>query len=238
MPADWLFGTQFAHRGLHGPGVPENSLPAFAAAMERGMGIECDIQRSADDAAMVFHDWELERLTGEKGLTAARSAQELRQLSLLGTKAHPPTLSELLELVAGRTPLLIEIKSRQGYDVARSCQSVADCLRGYSGPAAVMSFDPRAPRWFARHAHRVLRGLVVTEEGARGFAGLVRRHLAWRHSRAQFLAYDVRDLPSSFAARKRSLGVPVLTWTVRSAETRETAHANADSPIAEGPGVV
>jgi hypothetical protein len=100
-----------------------------------------------------------------------------------------------------------------------------------------MSFDPRVVGWFARNSPQTVRGLVVTEEGAKALAGRLRRHLWLWKARPDFLAYDVRDLPSRFAAAQRRRGLPVLTWTVRSAEHRERADAHADAPIAEGAGV-
>lgn len=233
----WLGEWSYAHRGLHAPGVPENSLSAFAAAIERGMGIECDIQRSADGRAMVFHDWELERLTDAGGPVAALDAAALEQIALKGSEDRIPSLRDVLALVAGRVPILIEIKSRRGYDVAVSCAAVRDDLEGYAGLHAVMSFDPRAGQWFARNSPQTVRGLVVTEENHRGGFGDLRRRVSTWIARADFLAYDIRDLPSAFAAAQRARGLPLLTWTVRSPELRERAALHADAPIAEGAGV-
>lgn len=234
---DWLVGTMFAHRGLHGAGVPENSPAAFAAALSRGFGIECDIQRSGDGQAMVFHDWELDRLTGESGAVARRSAAQLGALALAGGEEGIPTLRQVLDQVAGQVPLLIEIKSRREIKPNAVCLAVRRVLEGYRGPHAVMSFDPRVARWFFAHSPATVRGLVVTEENARGLRGRLRRHLALWHGRPDFLAYDVRDLPSPFAAAQRRRGLPVATWTVRSAELAAVAAEHADAPIAEGAGV-
>lgn len=234
--AEWLGTWRYAHRGLHGPGVAENSPGAFALAIEAGLGIECDIQRSADNRAMVFHDWTLERLTGAEGPTEARSAAELAGLTLLDTGECIPPLAQVLAQVAGRVPLLIEIKSRRERQPAPVCLAVRRELDGYTGLHAVMSFDPRVGRWFARHSPRTVRGLVVSEEGKRGWRGAWERHSALWHARPDFLAYDVRDLPSRFAAARRRRGLPVLTWTVRTAEAAQVAAAHADAPIAEDAG--
>ncbi len=236
----WLGNWAYAHRGLHLAGVPENSLAAFRAAMARGMGIECDVQLSGDARAMVFHDSELDRLTGERGPVAGRSADELSGIKLSGSEEPVPTLRQMLDLVAGKAPLLIEIKSGRG-SFARSerlCRAVAEDLMGYTGPHAIMSFDPRVVRWFADHAPQTVRGLVMTEEHDRGLVGSLRRHLFLWRARPQFMAYDVRDLPSAFAGAQRVRGLPVLTWTVRSPELRERAALHADAPIAEGDGVL
>lgn len=234
----WLARHEYAHRGLHGPGVPENSLSAFAGAIARGMGIECDIQRSGDGQAMVFHDWELDRLTGESGPVADRTAAALGQIALTGAEGcRIPTLRDMLGMVRGRAPILIEIKSKRGYNVGASCLAVRRVLEGYRGPHAVMSFDPRVSRWFAAHAPRTPHGLVMTEEDDRAIVGWARRHLWLWIAKPDFLAYDVRDLPSRFAAAQRRRGLPVLTWTVRSPELRDRAARHADAPIAEGDGV-
>ncbi|MFT4026328.1 MAG: glycerophosphodiester phosphodiesterase family protein [Novosphingobium sp.] len=233
----WLKRGLFAHRGLHGNGSAENSLAAFAAAIERGFGIECDVQRSGDGQAMVFHDWDLDRLTGESGAVMDRTARRLAAIPLTGSTDTIPSLRRVLDLVAGRVPLLIEVKSKREHRVAGLCLAVRRALEGYRGQHAVMSFDPRVGRWFAEHSPFTVRGLVVTEENARTLSGNLRRHLALWHARPDFLAYDVRDFPSKFAASQRARGIPVTSWTVRSPELRAKAAEHADAPIAEGAGI-
>lgn len=233
----WIGGRQYAHRGLHGVEVPENSLSAFSAAIARGMGIECDVQRTADGQAMVFHDWELDRLTAESGPVVARNAAQLGAIRLAGSEETIPTLSALLDLVAGQVPLLIEIKSRADTRVPVVCLAVRRALEGYLGPHAVMSFDPRVGKWFRTHSPLTVRGLIITEENDHTLIGRLRRRLWLWNASPDFLAYDVRDLPSRFAAAQRKRGLPVVTWTVRNAELRERAALHADAPIAEGAGV-
>lgn len=230
----WLKGARVAHRGLHGETVVENSPAAFAAAAAHGLAIECDVQLTSDGEAVVFHDFTLERLTAEAGLVLDRSAAELAQIRYRASAETIPTLAQFLAQVGGRVPLLIEVKSQADWDWARLCAAVARGLAGYVGPAAVMSFDPRVGSWFAAHAPQVVRGLVASEEHSRGWWGDLRRHWALWRSRAQFLAYDVRDLPSRFAAAQRARGLPVATWTVRDPALFPVASANADALIAEG----
>lgn len=233
----WLTQWEFAHRGLHGPGIPENSLAAAKGAIARGMGIECDIQRSRDDHPVVFHDWELARLTGEAGLTGEQSVATLEALHLLGTDQHPTRLASFLATVAGQVPLLIEIKSLPGYDVEWTCSSVAWLLDSYRGDVAVMSFDRKVPIWFAAEAPDVARGLVGTDSYENGFEGVWRDPEAIAQAQPDFLAIDVRDLHRPEAAAWRAGGHPLLTWTVRSPETRATGLALADALIAEGEGL-
>ena len=124
--ADSSLICPYAHRGLHGEGVPENSLAAFKKAVENGHGIELDLQLSADGEVMVFHDYTLKRMTGEAGLLSEKTAEELRSLRLAGTDEHIPTLREVLELVDGQVPLLVELK---GENLSAALPPKADEIR-------------------------------------------------------------------------------------------------------------
>lgn len=227
----------YAHRGLHSGAVPENSAAAFAAAMAAGLGIECDVQRSQDGRAVVFHDWEFDRLTRETGPVVARSAENIEKIALSGNGDHIQSLEHFLDQVGGRVPVLIEIKSRNDRRVQPLCLAVHRALEGYRGRHAVMSFDPRVSRWFARHSPNTVRGLVVTEENSRSLVGRWRRHSALWIAKPDFLAYDIRDLPSTFAAAQRRRGLPLLSWTVRSRLHRDLVSRHADAAIAEGAGI-
>jgi glycerophosphoryl diester phosphodiesterase len=229
-----LGAVPFAHRGLHGGGVPENSRAAFEAALRDGYGIELDVQASVAGFAFVFHDEKLDRLTAETGYMREREAEDIVRIGLRGSEETIPELIEILRLVNGRGPLLIEVKVR-GPEYHQLCSSVASALRSYGGPVGVMSFDPRVGHWFARHFPAFLRGLVVTEEGKSGLKGRLERLLSLLWSRADFLAYDIRDLPSTFAAAARKRGLPVYTWTVRTEAQRACAGAHADQIIFEAP---
>jgi glycerophosphoryl diester phosphodiesterase len=233
----FLKAQPFAHRGLHGGVTIENSRAAFAAAMAKGQGFEFDVQVSSDHEAFVFHDDELDRLTGEHGAFAARSGQQIEQICLTGTEETIPRLTEILRLVDGAVPILIELKS-DSHHVAPICLAVRRALEGYRGPFAVMSFNPFVVRWFHDHAERMVRGLVVTERDASGQKGLrqaiQRRLFLWR-AKPNFLAYDIRDLPSRFAGAQRKRGLPILTWTVRGAAQERLAMAYADEVIYEKP---
>ena len=228
----FLRGVRFAHRGLHGRGHVENSRAAFTAAVEAGDGIECDVQMSVDGTAFVFHDATLERLTEAQGQINAIAAGKIGRTLLKGTSEAIPRLEEVLSLISGRVPLLIEVKAPEA-QVARLCLAVRRALEGYRGPVAVMSFNPEVGHWFAAHAPRITRGLVISEEGKRNIKSRVERHLALWRARPDFLAYDVRDLPSRFAAAQRTRGLPVLTWTVRGAAAEQVAAEHADAPIYE-----
>ena len=231
----WLTERTYAHRGLHGAGAVENSPAAFRAALAAGLGIECDIQRSRDGLAMVYHDWDFARLLGRGEAGAALDSADWRALRYADSDEGPFALTDLLALVAGQVPLLIEVKSRRGYDVERSCETVAAALAGYAGLHAVMSFDPRVARWLRRHAPATLRGLVMREDEHGHTQAAWRRHAALWLAKPDFMAYHVAALPNAFVTGLRGYGMPVLTWTVNSPETLATARRFADAPIAEGP---
>lgn len=234
---DWLTRWEYAHRGLHGNGVPENSLMGARLAIDAGLGIECDIQRSQDDWPMVFHDWELDRLTDAGGQTEARTKDELQELHYRDSEERIATLPELLELIDGRVPLLIEIKSKPGYDVEWTCLYVGNYLRTYEGKCAVMSFDPRVARWFRRMEPQIPCGLVMREDEHGHTQKAWQRRMAYWIALPDFIAYHIAALPSHWVERLRKKGLPVLTWTVNSPETRRRALSRADALISEGAGL-
>jgi glycerophosphoryl diester phosphodiesterase len=227
--------TPFAHRGLHGPGTPENSRAAIDAAIAAGHGVEIDVRLSRDGEAFVFHDATLERLTAATGAVEQRSASELATIRLRDSHETIPRLSDLLARVRGRVPVLIEIKSPPAHVDALSL-AVQRALEGYRGAAGVMSFDARAVAWFRTNAPRILRGLVLSDTVASSrFAGMARLR-ALAATGAQFAAFDVRDLPSRTAARWRRQGRLILAWTIRDAAAEDLARAHADQLIYERPG--
>jgi len=233
---EWLTKWEYAHRGLHGEGRPENSLAAAQAAIDAGMGVECDVQRTADGEVMVFHDWEVDWLTDGDGLVQELSADQITSLTLQKTDQKPPTLSAFLDCIAGRAPVLIEVKSKPGYDVEPSCARVLETLAAYSGDVAVMSFDPRVAMWLRENAPQVTAGLVMREDRYGYTQSAAERGEALRAAAPDFLAYHVEALPNERVAGLRAGGLPILTWTVNSPETRAVGLANADALVSEGEG--
>ncbi|SDE70380.1 glycerophosphodiester phosphodiesterase family protein [Limimaricola pyoseonensis] len=233
-----------AHRAFHGAGRPENSLSAVRAAVEAGYGIEIDVRSSSDGAAMVFHDADLERLTGLSGPLVAREAAALRTISLIGSADTIPTLREVLDLVAGRVPLLIEIKDHDdalGPNVGAVEAAVARDLEGYSGPVAVMSFNPHAVAEMARLAPDLPRGLTTCDfapeewpELPPRLADRLREIPDYENLGASFVSHDVRDLDRPRLAELKAQGAALLCWTVRDPETEAAARATADNVTFEG----
>lgn len=233
----WLTQWEYAHRGLHSSGVPENSIAAARAAIDAGMGIECDIQRSCDGHPMVFHDWELDRLTHASGPVTERSRGELEGVTLRESGESIASLARFSEDIRGRVPLLVEVKSKPGYDVELTCACVSNVLQSYPHDHAVMSFDPRVAKWFRKNAAQTVCGLVMREDMMGHTQSFEERREALDFAKPDFLGYHIASLPNPWVAELRASGLPVLTWTVNTPETRRIALQNADALIAEGEGL-
>jgi glycerophosphoryl diester phosphodiesterase len=231
----FLTRTPYAHRGLHGTRLVENSRAAIGAAAEAGYGIELDVQFSLDGSAYVFHDSSLERLTGTQGQLRHKTSRDLSEITLKGTDETIPKLDEILRLINGRVPVLIELKTIEGH-VSQLCVAVRHALEGYRGESAIMSLHGEVSRWFAAHGEKIVRGLILSENSEYGREeGAEQRKAVWR-AKPEFIAIDIADLPSRFTARQRKRGIPVLAWTVRTAEQQALAAVHADQIIFEAPG--
>jgi glycerophosphoryl diester phosphodiesterase len=231
----FLMRTPFANKGLHGNRHPENSRAAIEAAVALGYGVKVDVQFSLDGLAYVIADPTIERMTGEPGQVRHLSGKHLAEVRLRGSDESIPLLKEILGLIAGRTPVLVELKTIEGH-VSQLCVAVRHAIEGYRGEAAVMSLHPEVPRWFASHGSRITRGLMLSDDSiyARE-AGSEQIKAMWR-AQPEFLAIDINDLPSRFAQRQRRRGIPILGWTVTSAEQQAIAADCADQIIFEAPG--
>ncbi len=237
LPPDFL-RLPIAHRGLHGSGAPENSLAAARGAIEAGYGIELDIQPAADGTPMVFHDYDLARLTGDKAAIAAHSPADLAEKRLLDSDEVIPTLTQFLELVAGRVPLLIEIKDQPnglGGQAVPLHVPVAEALKGYAGPVALMSFNPQIVAAFHAIAPEIPVGLTTCAFAAGDFPTLSeqeREHLAaitdYDAVGASFISHDHHDLDNPRVDALKAMGAGILCWTIRSpgqeAAARRIAH--------------
>jgi glycerophosphoryl diester phosphodiesterase len=240
------FLRPIAHRGLHDAayGIVENTAPAFEAALAGGFGIECDLRPAADGTPMVFHDLTLDRLTDAGGPIAALDPATLRHLRYRNTDAPILTFGDFLDLVAGRAPVLVEVKSEWEPADPAFLREIAALAARYRGPLALMSFDAAVMTALRALVPDVPRGIVAGGyEGAGWWRDRIgaERAFALRHLLESgpvdpsFYAYDVQALPTPVTRFVREvLRLPLFAWTVRSAEDRRRAAAWADAPIFEG----
>jgi glycerophosphoryl diester phosphodiesterase len=239
---EWLTARPIAHRGLHdGVTAIENTTTAFQAAMDGSYGIETDLQITSDGEAIVHHDFALGRLTLGSRQLAAMTAAGLKEVPFKATADRMMTLGELCDFVAGRVPLVIELKSRFDDDMTLVSRA-AEVLQAYKGPAALMSFDPAPIAVLRDIAPEIPRGIVAERhyvhkewEGLSSSDKSLGFLLHAPRSRPHFIAYGVKDLPSPGPLIARYLfGRPLLTWTVRSQEDRQRAKRWANQMIFEG----
>ena len=236
MEFDWLLTVPVAHRGLHDDEYPENSMPSFRAAIEHGFNIEIDVHLTRDGALVVFHDDTLKRVCGVDGKIKDFTLEELKKLRLCDTEYTIPTFDEFLQLVAGKTGILCEIKGLNPYDNSIA-EAVCRRVEHYEGNIALQSFNYGAVRYCRRHSDRPS-GQLVTWTGLKGKQ---RAHMMdfmgklWvnRISKPHFIAYDIRSAADNKYLEKARELLPVLVWTVNTPERLDTAMQVADNIIFE-----
>tara|TARA_R110002051_G_scaffold7035_14_gene33124 strand:- start:7872 stop:8624 length:753 start_codon:yes stop_codon:yes gene_type:complete len=244
--SDAFFTRPIAHRALHdiAAGRAENGLKAVSAAIAAGYGIEIDVQISADGVPMVFHDYDLGRLTGETGPTAQRTAQALGAIPLLHDGDGIPTLAEVLALVAGRVPLLIELKDQDGQlgpNIGPLGAAVAAILQDYTGLVAVMSFNPHAVAELQTLLPDVPRGITTGAYRPENWPTIPKQvldHLRtipdYPRVGACFISHRDSDLTSPRVADLKAQGAHIFCWTVTSAQAETEARKVADNITFEG----
>ena len=244
----WLTARPIAHRGLHraSAGVIENTPSAAHAAIGQGFSIECDVQITSDGEAMVFHDFTLDRLTRTQGRLDAMTAAAIGAVDYKATADRIVTLGAFLDLIAGRVPLVCEIKSDFNGDM-RLTERTAAVVAAYSGPVALKSFDPDIVAHLRREGARLgvaerPTGIVAEAhfdhpEWAKIPAAQRREmgHLLhWDRTKPDFVSWSVKDLPHAAPFFARKMEFPVMTWTVRTPPQIETARSWADQMVFEG----
>lgn len=235
-----------AHRAFHdrAAGRVENALSSIRAAVSAGYGIEIDIQPAADGTPMVFHDYDLERLTGHTGKISGHSAQALGEMRLLDDPGCIPTLEQVLQEVGGAVPLLIEIKDQDGAlgpAVGPLEDAVARALDGYGGDVALMSFNPHSVAHIALAAPDRAVGLTTCAFEPDHWPGIPADRLSklagipdYDRCGASFISHQWRDLPMPRVAELKSGGAAILCWTIRSPEDEATARKIAANVTFEG----
>lgn len=233
---NWLTEKKISHRGIHDNlTIPENSLAAFKASIDQGVSIELDVQLSKDKKVMVYHDYNLKRVTGLDEDLVNLNYNELESLRLFNTEEKIPMLKEVLELVDGKTPILIEVKNegKVGELEARLYKE----LKEYKGEYAIQSFNPFVLEWFKNNAGEIPRGQL-----AGGYQGsnlkfyekfLLSNLLLNFKSKPAFISYKADELPKGIVASLRKSGTPILGWTVTKGNDLDKIYENCDNIIFE-----
>ena len=227
----WIVETPIAHRGYHdlSAGRPENSLAAIVAAADAGFAVECDLQMSATGEPVVFHDPTLDRMTDTTGNVWETPPEQLAKVHLLGTDQVIDTLATVLARVDGRVPVILELKGNLDHDDGLVA-GVAETLRNYSGPNAVMSFNHWLCDRFSDLMPDIPCGLT-----AQGDDQTYEGHIAAMQAYdLQFVSYRVQDVDCRFVRDMRALGLPVISWTVRDEKARKHTYDHADQMTFEG----
>lgn len=218
----------YAHRGLHDKdkGVPENSLKAFDLAVRGGFGMEFDLQLTKDGQIVVHHDLSISRTCGVDRNICDMTYEELSGYRLFGTEERVPLFTEVLKLVGGRAPLIIELKSYTRQE--ELCQKTMELLKGYTGLYCVESFDPRIVRWFRQHYPHIVRGQLMCRmprEDMTKLEDFIGRNLLTNfYTRPHFEAYDFTTRRNaSLRTARRVLGMQEVSWTLRSLEDYKAA---------------
>ena len=230
----WLLNRPIAHRGLHGSGAPENSLAAFDRAVAGGYPVELDVRLLADGNVAVFHDKDAGRLTGVEGPIEAFTAETLKHLRLLSGPDQIPLLPDVLDLIAGRVGILIELKNESTFAGPLET-AVLQALEGYGGDYAVQSFNHTTVAFFADRSPDILRGQLASASTEAlmpdDLRSLLRRNFT---SHADFAAYNLDSIPSKTTERLRDMNVPVIAWTIKTPDEQVRAQTVADNYIFEG----
>ena len=235
-----LRGWNYTHRGLHSPGVPENSLAAFRAAVDHGYGSEFDVHLLKDGGLAVIHDSKLVRTTGREGVVEDLPTEELKECFLEGTTETIPTFWEVLEIFSGKAPVIIELKP-EGGNVAQLCEAACAAMEGFEGVWCMESFDPRVTRWLRKNRPDIIRG-QLSENWMKSSVKLpwvlkfvMTFHISNIYTRPDFIAYKYADRKAFGTDICRKFwGIQGVSWTLKTKEEYDTAVNEGWIPIFEG----
>lgn len=231
-------GKSFAHRGLHGDGIPENSLAAFKRAREAGYGVELDVQYTKDGKIVVFHDKSLKRMCGVDKDLQEFTFEELQEFSLKDSDEKIPLFEDVLRTIVN-IPLVCEIKNHNGNRNDRLCSETYEYLSTYQGDYCIESFSPFLVQWFKNNHPEVIRGQLSCNMSAEASLSAPARFLMTNllgnmFSRPDFIAYRHQDMSGAGFCLCKNLFHPlIIAWTARGDEEIRSAWTKADSVIFE-----
>lgn len=221
---EWIKNIRIAHRGIHDNlNIPENSLKAFSESINKNVAIELDVQLTKDNKVVVFHDDDMERLTGKKGKIKDFTYKELLDLKLLDTEETIPMLSDVLTLVNEKVPILIEVKNEG--KVGELEERVYEIVKKYKGKIAIQAFNPFVLEWFYKNAKEIPRGQIsgsINESNMPFYQKFILRNLLLNFkSKPNFISYEIEYLPNFIVSIQRKMGVPIIAWTVKGINVEE-----------------
>jgi glycerophosphoryl diester phosphodiesterase len=235
--AEWLFKSKIAHRGLHDGNCPENSIPAFQNAVDRGFNIETDLQVLKDGKIALFHDLNTLRVCGIDSKISDLSSADLKNYRLNDTEYTIPLLEDLLAIAEGKVGLLLELKAMP-FKSRGFGKKVCQTLKDYKGDFAVQSFNPMSVLWFKTHAPEIFRGQLSSfYDGGRTmrFITYALKSLRFRKiNKPDFIAYNVENLPNKYSDDAKRGNIKLLAWTVKTPSNIEIAESYCDNYIFEG----
>ena len=227
----WITECPIAHRGLHNSVAPENSIPAFYRAIEKGYPIELDVRLTKDNKVVVIHDSNLERLTKDKRKVENITYSELSKLQLLGTKEKVPLFKDVLKLVDGKVGLLIEIKSCENID--KLLENANTTLEKYKGKYAIQSFDKRVIEWYEENNTKAIKGMLVKNQSALNYINKESIEDSNNISNVDFISASLAIVDNAQIQYFRSQGLKVLSWTIKNTKGLEKARKYSDNYIFE-----
>lgn len=237
----WLVNQHIAHRGFFNyTDAPENSLKAFQRAIDKNFAIELDVHLLSDGTVAVFHDSELSRVTGKDGYIENLTAKDLKNCFLQGSNQTIPTLKEVFDLVKGKVPIMIEIKSTSSA-VGKLEEALLNVMKEYKGDVAVQSFNPFSIEWFSKNAPQYWRGILSSyfakdtpgRPKSALVRGLLKRLTFFKRAKPHFINYDLRHLPNRYVNKiiKKHSDIPLLGWVVYNQEQYLTAVQLVDNVV-------
>lgn len=236
---DWLLEKFIAHKGFWDANAPENSLGAIERAIANHYAIELDVRALADGELAIFHDKELSRMTGLDGYLSKLTSADLPNYPLNGTAYTIPTLKEALDTIAGRTPVILDLKN-EATNAGTFESKIWETIRDYSGEIAIMSFNPLTLEWFNKNAPSVPRGLLSTRwtkdlpDRPNSFITrfVTSHNLLHKRAKPDFIAYNISQLPTVRTRKFKKLHL--IGWTARSQEEYLSKVKYVDNIIFEG----
>lgn len=233
----WILKTKIAHRGLWNDKIPENTLMAYQNASNEGYAIEIDVHLTKDGEVVSHHDNNTLRMTGVDKKICDCTLAELKELRILNSDEQIPTLKEILPIVKGKSPLLIEIKSTSTSGVGPLEKALYDIIKDYDGDYAIQSFNPFSVKWYTDNAPNIIRGQLSSFYRGSDLSFVkkfaLKRLIFNKSTKVDFVSYQESDLPNRFVTKAKKQGKVIIAWTILSQKRSDELKGYADNIIFE-----